>query len=146
MKFFKKIGAWFKRLFTNIKKVIDNSVEPAIRFLNVIKTVVDNPLTNLAVAATKNKFDDQALAFLRKHLSTAIDILEIKLECGSKGTDQERLECYINYLRTLPVEQRKALYAKTASIIARLTAGEVDLTGSDFDLLVQMKYVEDKRA
>lgn len=142
MKFFKKVGAWFKRLFTNIKKFLKENVAPAVKFVNAIKTVVDNPALDVLVAFTKTDLDNKILAKLRQALSQAVDILEVQLECGSKGTDDEKIACYINWLRSLPKEQRNAMYAKTASIIARIQAGNTLLRNSQIDMLVQLEYTE----
>lgn len=144
MKFFKKVRAWFQRLFVNIKKFLKENVAPAIKFVNAVKAVVDNPSLDFLVALSATKLDDKILAGLRQALSKAIDIMEVQLECGSKGTDLEKILCYINWLRSLPLEQRKAMYHKTASLIARIKGGTEVLRASEVDLLVQLEYSESK--
>ena len=144
MKFFKKVGAWIERTFLNVKKFIKNNVTPAIKFVNGIKQVVDNPALDIIVALTATQLDNKVLSGLRAALSKAIDILEIQLECGSLESDTDKIQCYINWLRTLPKVQRNAMYAKTASLIAQIHGGEDALKEHEVDLLVQLEYTENK--
>lgn len=143
MRFFKKVQAWFKLAFANTKKFIQKNVAPAIKIVNAIKTVVDNPLMDIAVALTATKIDDKALKALRVALVKAIDALEIQQECGALSTDAEKIACYINWVRSLPIAQRHAMYAKTAALTAQYNSGN-EYKEHEVDLLVQMEYSESK--
>lgn len=143
-KFFQKVAAWFKNLGQNINEFLQTHVEPAINFLQVIKTIVDNPALDFITAATKTKVDDNLLPKLRLALSTAIDVLEVQLSCGAEASVEDKIACYIEYLRGLPPEVRKAMYHKTASVIARITGKEFDLDKSEVDYWVQHVYTQIK--
>ena len=145
MKFFKKVGNWFKLAFANTKKFIQKNVAPAIKIVNAIKTVVDNPLMDIAVALTATKIDDKALKLLRVALVKAIDALEIQQECGALETEAEKIACYIDWVRNLPINQRNAMYAKTAALTAQFNNGEA-YKEHEVDLLVQLEYSESKIA
>lgn len=133
-----KIKTWLKKAFANFEKFTEKYVEPAIRIVNVIKGTVDNPNLDIAVALTHTKVDDNILYWLRN----AIDTLEVPLNCN-KGSDIEKIKCFIEWLRPLPKPQRNAIYLKTASLIAQ----QADtLSENEVDLLVQLEYSESKIA
>jgi len=141
-KFFQKVSLFFKTFFSKVAKFFTEEGPEILRFLNAVKAVVDNPALSLAVAASKNQIDDLILFELRRWLGRAVDIMEIKLECGAKPTLEQKITCFVEHLRNCPPEIRNALYHKTASIIAREKAREqgVKLTTSEVDTLIQLEY------
>jgi len=141
-RFFKLVCEWLEEAFLSIKKFMKEYAGPAIDIMNEVKQFVDNPALDVLVLLTPNPIDNKALLIARECLLRAIEALKLQQQCA-QGTDAERLQCYINWLRDLPLEQRKAMYLRTASIIARLASGE-KIPAHKVDSLVQLAYSESK--
>lgn len=144
--FLLKVALFFKALFNKVARFFEQDGQKIITFLNAVKSVVDNPALTLLVAASNNKIDDLILFKLSKALGKAIDIMEINTECMLRPTLNEKIACYILYLRTCSPEIRNAIYHKTASIIARETAREkgLSLSNSEIDTMIQIEYAKSK--
>ena len=147
-KFLAQVVLFFNTFFSKIRKWLDKEGPNIVRFLNAVKTVVDNPGVNLAVAASQNKIDDAVLKWLQVYLAKAITVLNIQIECDAKGSDIEKIECYISHLRTLSPEMQNAIRFKTASIMLRLKRDEkgIQLSDSEIDTLIQLEVSKLKNA
>lgn len=138
-KFFSKIWAFLKMLFTNPDQWINDNVLPAIATVKYIKKIVDSPSSQVVTALIPGEIDDKIKEKLSIHLSTVINIIS----AISGVSDSEKNEAFINWLKTLTPSARSAIYAKTASKLAQLYSGQ-EVKNNASDLITQLVYSKEK--
>lgn len=139
-KFFKRIGEFFRMLFSSTKIFLGKYVEPAIGAVNVLKGIVNSPITRGAVAATKNKFDDAVLAGLDIWLPKAAMVLGLLKDVQGK-TASEALEIVVEKIREYDPSAQDAIYLNIASMTSQaLSDGK--LSFGEAVVIVQYWYSE----
>jgi hypothetical protein len=141
-KFFDKVRTFFTKAFDGVQHFIENNIEPAIQFTKAIKAAVDSGAADIVADLIPGKWDDAVVAFLRANLGTVIDLLQIQLVCGKQTTLEDKIACYLDYLRTCSPDMRDALYAKTASLLTRLSSDKHQFTDAEIDAMVQLTYTQ----
>lgn len=140
--FFERVRKFFKKVFTDVQDFVEKNIEPALEFVKALKVAVDSGAADIVTAIIPGKWDDAAVAFLRANLGKVIDILEIQLECGKEAELSDKIACYLQYLRNCSPEVRDALYAKTASLLTRLSDENKRFTNAEIDAMVQLTYTQ----
>jgi hypothetical protein len=147
-KLFQRITLMLKALFTNIDEWIDEHVQPSIQVVEYIKTLVDNPLADVATALIPGQLDDFLLAFARRNLARAVQVLQITNTIASEPDPVRQLQLLFDYLNNISPELRKGIYYRLASVMAKLNSGSKKvIKGKNIDLLVALqvaKTINDK--
>lgn len=144
--FLLKIQTQFTTLVSDTEKILAGIVPVALKFVQGLKTVVDTPAMDIIDALIPSKIPAEIVAQLRAHLGTVIDLLQLQLECGKEATLEDKIACYLKYLRTCSPDMRDALYNKTASMLTHLMAGKHQFTNAEVDTMVQLGYVQLKHS
>lgn len=146
-----KIKLFFATIFGNLDKFITDNVDEAISVVNAIKGIVNSPIIGAVVKLTPTGIDDKYLPIVKNYLDKAIEKLGIAKECQSMLTEEQRLTCYLKYVKSLSPAMQQAVYMKTASLYAEAKStrnGIVTSTNkpqiSDIDTLVQLRYKDIK--
>lgn len=138
--FFDKVRKFFIKAFNDVEDFIEQNIEPALHFVKALKVAVDSGAADVVTGIIPGKIDDAIVQFLRSNLGTVIDIMQVQLECSKEATLEEKISCYLDYLRTCSPEVRDALYAKTASLLTRLSDNKKRFTNAEIDAMVQLTY------
>jgi hypothetical protein len=140
--FLVKMQIGFNALVAGTAKLLSELVPIALHFVQALKTVVDNPAMDIIDALIPSKLPAEIVAQLRAHLGTVIDLLQLQLTCGKEATLEDKIACYLQYLRTCSPDMKDAIYHKTASLLTQLMAGKHQFTNSEVDTMVQLGYVQ----
>lgn len=141
-RFFKKVRDFFVKAFDAVEDFIDQNIEPALEFVKALKLAVDSGAADIVTSVIPGKWDDAVVAILRANLGKVIDILEVQLECGKEAKLEDKIACYLQYIRTCSPEMRDALYHKTASLLTRLSDNKKRYTNAEIDAMVQLVYTQ----
>lgn len=131
-KFFEKIWAFIKVLFSNPEQWIADNVLPSIELVEAIKRVVNNPLADILTAIIPGHWDDLLKQKFTEHLNTAIIVLS--------GIEHNNYEEFVKWLRSLTPATRAAVYSKLASKLAKYNASNDDVKNNSIDLMIQATY------
>jgi hypothetical protein len=140
-KFLQKMKTFFLGMVAGAQKVLDEIVPVALQFVEGLKAVVDNPAMDIIDALIPSQIPAQIVAQLRAHLGTVIDLLQLEITCGKEATLEDKIACYLQYLRTCSPDMKDAIYHKTAAMLTQLMAGQHQFTNAEVDTMVQIGYV-----
>lgn len=143
--FFEKVIAIFRKVAKDAAAFLDETIPVAIEFVQVLKTVVDNPAMDIVTALIPSNIDDVTVKILRANLGKVIDLLQLQITCKTDNVE-EKIACYLEYLRHCSPELRNALYHKTAALLTKLNSGNhaKKFTDAEIDALVQIAYTKFK--
>jgi hypothetical protein len=130
---FKMLITFFFRIFAGNRSVIAAG-ETAIKAAGFIKSLVNNPELEMAIAKSANQIDDKILKVLKSIIN------KISPETVDLKTVDETFDKFIKEFRELPQEVQNALYAKIASEVLGQIYGRKALTESQRDTIVQLTY------
>jgi hypothetical protein len=142
MNFLQKIRTRFAALVAGAGKIIDDAIPVILQFVEGLKSVVDNPAMDIIDALIPSRLPAAIVAQLRAHLGTVIDLLQLELTCAKDATLEDKIACYLNYLRTCSPDVRDALYHKTAAMLTHLMGDKHQFTNAEIDTMVQLGYVQ----
>lgn len=146
LKFLKRMQNLFTTMVTGAEKMLDTAIPVILHFVQGLKTVVDNPAMDIIDALIPSRIPAEIVAQLRAHLGTVIDLLQLQLTCGHEATLEDKIACYLQYLRTCSPDLRDALYHKTASMLTQLMADKHQFTSAEIDTMVQLGYIKLKHS
>jgi hypothetical protein len=142
-KFFKRVWGFLTNLFHNIDGFIDRHIEPSIKMVEKLKSLIDSPVADVLVKLTPTGIDDTALSALRYYLTRAITMLQLST-CLDKKKPEEIILCFIQEVKKLSPEMQKGIWLRLASLMAKEKSGRSDVKGVHIDTLVQMHYLQTK--
>ncbi|MGN6437529.1 MAG: hypothetical protein ACTHMM_13395 [Agriterribacter sp.] len=138
MSFCKKCTPRVKDFFKKVDKFLIENTTIVISFVSKIKAALDNPAVDILTAIIPGEFDDKLKTALRVGLSLAVNKLVEFDKCNS-GTDQERIICYLNYIKTLPTDLRDAQLFKLGALITKSIDGN-RFKQYEYDTALQLSY------
>jgi hypothetical protein len=141
-KFFAKIVGFLHVLFGGkLDEWIMQHVQPSIEFVEKFKGVIDSPAANLFTALFP--VAEKLRTFLSDNLTKALNLLFAGTSIESESDLTNKILQATEYIRNLPKPMRAAAYAKLASLMTKLSAGDENLESvknHSVDLLVQLQY------
>ena len=142
-KFFNRVRSFLTNLFVNIDNFIDRHIEPSIKMVEKLKSLIDSPIADVLVKLTPTGIDDTALTALRFYLSKAILTLQLTA-CLDKEKPEDVIICFVNEVKKLSPEMQKGIWLRLASLMTKEKSGRDDVKGVHVDTLVQMHYLQMK--
>jgi hypothetical protein len=139
--FFKKVKEFFQDLGNGINDFIREVVRPAVDFLQIVKTALDNPNIDIFTAATASGFDNKLVERLRIILPVVIRKLGLVVAAGDLLNNQRTINAYLSALKNQSPSLRSATIHKTAALIAKELNGS-EYTSAEIDTLTQITYNE----
>jgi hypothetical protein len=144
-----KLIALFTMLWKDGKKFIQDHAIPVINFLNVVKAIAYNPALDVAVLLTPFGWDDAALAWFRKAITTAAADMGIVLDCLNLETPEEVIKCISDHLGGLTDSQKADVLTGLARRMSKQKyqdAGGTKLTDADMNFALETAYMKVKNA
>ena len=143
MNLFQSIGKFIRKLFRASHDVIESAVVPAMKIIDVVRAVLENPAIDFITALTKTDKDNQLVTAARRWLPEIAEAWGIVRDARTK-TIEEVLSGIMNHLNGLPEITRHRLYREIAAELAEcLSDGE--LTVSESIVVVQLYFDEKYR-
>lgn len=119
LKFFKTL---FASIFGKIDKVVGNHGERAVRLVQAIKTVVENPLLDVATALIPGKIDNDIVRYSRDYLGQISEVMNKIYEFTKDDVDKEKLiDNFVEFIRNKPYGQRIDIWTRFAAEAAKYT-------------------------
>lgn len=146
VRFLKRMQDLFASMVSGAEKMLDTAIPVILHFVQGLKMVIDNPAMDMIDALIPSRIPAEVVAQLRAHLGTVIDLLQLQLECGHEATLEDKIACYLQYLRSCSPDLRDALYHKTASMLTHLMADKHQFTSAEIDTMVQLGYIKLKHS
>lgn len=143
MNIFASFIAWAGIVIGGLKTFFTKYVEPAIKVVESIKAVVDNPELDILVELTKSTTDEKLLTDLRNGLSFALAELQGATNCVTEPDLPSQVECFIAFIKAQPAMVQDSLFHKLASAVANnlnQVAGNAALPDHQVQTLVQVGY------
>jgi hypothetical protein len=143
MKILKRITGLLSSAFTLLGSV-GVHIAPAVKVVNCLKAVVNNPALDILTGLTKNDWDEKLLRQIRTAVDDVVQGLNVpEVTTGKGSVFSKQVADLTAFIREQPDNHRSAIYAKSASLIAsRLSGGK--LSEAEADTLVQLAYVQQK--
>jgi hypothetical protein len=137
----KKLLIKIRLLFGKGKKLVEKAITPAIKVVNILKEIVESPITDAIVKLTPISTDDAALSIAKSILPKAL--LELEIIQGLHGkTNSEIVATIVNEVRQFTPDSRAQFYEDLAVKISDyLSDGKVDAQ----ELADLVKYIYDKK-
>lgn len=126
MSLFKKIGMMIARIHPAINKflkqfedeVVQRSLDLAIHMTACMKSVLNSDVVVNAVELTQTDVDNKTRDIMLMVLDTNLKAFTLAKGCGSLEGPNERLNCYLNVIRSMSKDDAYAELAKLASNMA----------------------------
>ncbi len=149
-KFFKKVLSFLKLLFGNVDEWVKNHVQPSIEFVQRVKDLLNNPVTDVITALIPGSIDDAIKAKLLVGCNKALSVLAITADIANETDPVQQILKLLEYLKTATPAMQSAIYKQLASEMAKISAGGKEIVrGHSVDLLTQLQYskmIEGKEA
>lgn len=155
MNLIKRFFSLFQLLISGLFRFVRDYAIPAINFINTIKELVENPLTDeKAIKAFNYKdFFTNKLNVSYSLISNLLAafkaaLLNLLPDIGKEKSYNAMILAYANYVKTLENHQRNMVYFKTVSLMlvelinprTSIKDNEEKISTSDADLLTQLSY------
>lgn len=140
MTIFQKIGKFFNKIFRRSHEIIESAVEPAMKVIDLLRIVINNPAVDFLTALTKTDLDDRIVEGVRRWLPEVAEAWGLVVDARNK-TIGEILIVLMNYLNGLPEVTKNRLYREFAAQLAELMA-DGKLSYADAIVLVQLYFNE----
>jgi len=155
MNLIKRFFSLFQLLITGLFKFVRDYAIPAINFINAIKDLIENPITDKKAidAFDYKKFFTDKLNIAYSIISNLLAafkaaMLNLFPDIGEEKSYSKMILAYANYIRTLEKNQRNMVYFKTVSLMlvelinprTSLPDNKEKISSSDADLLAQLSY------
>lgn len=114
----KKIFAFLKNLFRNLKALAEKFVKPSVIVVENLKKAVESPLAPVITAIIPGTWDDKIVEKLKQHLPRILQILKISEECLKLTKAEDIILCAINKLKEYSPEARSANYHSIAALLS----------------------------
>lgn len=137
----KKLWMKIKLLFTKAGKVVKEAVVPAIKVTNIIKDIVESPVTSTLVSLTPFIWDDAALKLAKQIVPKAL--IELQVIEGLQGkTNDEVIRTIIAEVKQYTPSKKAQFYEDLAVMISSFLAdGKV----SQDELLKLVQFIYQNR-
>ena len=140
---FKKIKAWFNRVFDKAIEFIRPKAEIAVKIVNVIKAVVESPIVGAIVSFTKTDIDDKILARVKEVINRiAPQMIVTKILQNNKSHSEIILDL-IEYLKSQNSKIQASVYVMLAAEITKALADD-KVTFEEAVAISQIVYKEIK--
>lgn len=126
------------------KHFIRYNAAKLIKALNVVKVVVNNPATEIAVALTPTKVDDNVLRYVKVVLPVVISKLDLynKLTlCLENENPIDILKCVAANLRSVSKDERNKFYLEMVYHILDEVAMKGNVYAFEIDLKAEIENV-----
>jgi len=114
----KKIFAFLKNLFRNLKALAEKFVKPSVLVVENLKLLVESPLAPVITGLIPGTWDDKIVAKLRQHLPRILQVLKISEECLKLTKFEDIVLCAITKLKEYDPEARAANYHNIATMLS----------------------------
>lgn len=146
-----KINNPFKWLKEKVKQILSkaddavlNHLDDCIDFVNDVKALVDSPITQAVIKITPTNKDNQAAAAFEVVMNEIADVLSIMDKCRYEPSQQLRLKCFVDEMRSFHPEKRNMIYSRLA---AWLFKDKFNLMPNHtLETMVQARYWERKNS
>ena len=138
---FKKIMAWFSKVFSSTIAFIKPKAEIAVKVVNVIKEIVESPIVGAIVNYTKTGVDDKILARVKEILNVIAPKLIVAQILQENKTNSEIILDLIDYLKSQNSKIRTSVYVMLAAELTKALADGKITTGEAISIS-QIVYEE----
>lgn len=139
-----KIIRFIIGLFATAKKYLAY-VDQAILIVNMLKAAFDSQVAISLTAVIPGDWDEVVRVKVAYALGKAAMVLGRVSECEGK-TGEERIACYLKWLKVQPDEVRSMNYARIALLIAKELADALKLSEAELNAVIQTRYVQQKNS
>lgn len=143
-KVIKRIGQFFKKLFSDGFGFLRNNSEIAVKVVNIIKDIVESPLAPIVVDWTKTEVDDALLPVVKEKVNEVaikIGIAHGILQVDADNSDA--LEKLIDYIRGFNEDLRIDFWLRLSGEF-NMALADGKITFAEAVALAQFVYVETK--
>lgn len=135
-----KISLWLKSIFSNSLNYLERRAGGAVELVNVIKSVLDSPITTAIAVLTPTKVDDELLYQAKRYVNSVANSMAIfKGILDATSSDEETIKAIVDHLKTLSLDQKTAFYVEFSGRLAQyLSDGKITL--AEGIMLTQMIY------
>lgn len=144
-KVLKAIAGFFVSLFASAKKfeqfLVDH-VDDAISIVGKIREAVNSPIIGsilFFLPERHKKVGGEMLAKSQEILDRVLQELQVSEDCLKKATVFERLQCFVNQVRSMSPAMQEAAFHKFASLYAKHSSGQT-LSTRHYDTAVQDRF------
>ena len=130
-------------LFATAKKYLAY-VDQAIFVVNMLKAAFNSQAAMSLTSLIPGDWDELARTKVAYALGKAAMVLGRISECEGK-TGEERIACYLRWLKIQPDEVKTMNYARIALLIAKELADALKLTEAELNAVIQTRYVQQKK-
>ncbi len=134
----KNFGRKVKALLRKVDAELERLGPVVLKITGGIKKALEGPAGDLLTMIIPGDLDNHLRENLVKHLTTAIDYLNIIDTCKDK-TGEEKVKCFIEELKKKSPKVRESLLIKLASIITSLMHSG-NLRQNEYDTFIQLQY------
>jgi hypothetical protein len=114
-KFFSFLKTWYDKLFTEY----DKEGTAAVLTVNIIKEVIESPVTEWVVKLTPTEYDDIALRWAKQYALNAINTWALARNLLTEGaTNEEIIEVIAGYFKSITKNAKKSFYVDLAADLA----------------------------
>jgi hypothetical protein len=138
-----KIKSQLKVLLRQFDNYVDVHIDTALQITTALKNVLSSPVANIVSAIIPGNTNDVLRQQLIAGLNVAIEALTIADNCKQYSVLNDKLNCFLQQLKTRDPQLQDALLQKLASLLAsHLDGGR--MKQSIYDLFTQAKYAASK--
>lgn len=119
---------WVRNILGKIFDWIKPKAKDAISIVNFLKNIVESDVAGVLVGFTKTKADDIALAYLRAHLPSILEKMELSYLFASTNNVDEIIEKFVAYLKEKGKYEKGVNYREVGAFLLEALAddGKID--------------------